>query len=87
MNILQCDRYGVVGAVLTLLPRNSVQRMQELTYFALHIVKTLLQFVGDSMEQASSRLSDVVVLTDDQRILEVVQSAGHNAAMTSERCA
>lgn len=32
-------------------------------------------------------LSDVVVLTDDQRIFDVVKAAGHSVAMTSENCA
>ena len=32
-------------------------------------------------------LSDVVVLTDDQRIFDVVTKAGYHVAMTSENCA
>ena len=32
-------------------------------------------------------LHDVVVLTDDERILKVVNNAGYKAVMTSERCA
>lgn len=32
-------------------------------------------------------LSDVVVLTDDQRIFDVVSNAGYNVEMTSEHCA
>ncbi len=32
-------------------------------------------------------LTDVVVLTDDPRIIEVVEAAGHHAVMTSEHCA
>lgn len=32
-------------------------------------------------------LSNVVVLTDDQRIFDVVTDAGYNVAMTSENCA
>ena len=35
----------------------------------------------------SSALSEVVVLTDDQRIFEVVNNAGYRASMTSENCA
>ncbi len=35
----------------------------------------------------STTLSDVVVLTDDQRIYDVISAAGHNVAMTSESCA
>ena len=44
----------------------------------LHVVEKTLQ---------SKMLSDVVVLTDDQRIYDVVSAAGHNVAMTSESCA
>ncbi len=41
------------------------------------------------VEKASlcTMLSDVVVLTDDQRIFDIVKSAGHHVAMTSENCA
>ncbi len=35
----------------------------------------------------SSALSDVVVLTDDQRIFDVVDAAGYTVSMTSENCA
>jgi 3-deoxy-manno-octulosonate cytidylyltransferase (CMP-KDO synthetase) len=35
----------------------------------------------------SSALTDVTVLTDDQRIFDVVSSAGHNVSMTSTNCA
>lgn len=34
----------------------------------------------------ASTLSTVVVLTDDQRIFDVVEAAGYNVAMTSENC-
>ncbi len=34
----------------------------------------------------SSALTDVIVLTDDQRIFDVVSSAGHNVSMTSADC-
>ena len=44
----------------------------------LHVVEKAKQ---------SSALSDVVVLTDDQRIFDVISSAGHNVTMTSENCA
>lgn len=44
----------------------------------LHVVEKAIQALS---------LSDVVVLTDDQRIFDVVQSAGYNAALTSENCA
>jgi 3-deoxy-manno-octulosonate cytidylyltransferase (CMP-KDO synthetase) len=33
------------------------------------------------------KLSDVVVLTDDQRIFDVITDAGYNVVMTSESCA
>ena len=35
----------------------------------------------------SSALNDVIVLTDDQRIFDIVSSAGHNVSMTSSDCA
>ena len=35
----------------------------------------------------SSTLDDVVVLTDDQRIVDTVQSAGHSVVLTSKSCA
>ena len=35
----------------------------------------------------SSTLTDIVVLTDDQRIYDVVSSAGYDVCMTSENCA
>ncbi len=35
----------------------------------------------------SSALSEVVVLTDDQRIFDVVNNAGYRVSMTSENCA
>ena len=35
----------------------------------------------------SSALNDVIVLTDDQRIFDIVSSAGHNVSMTSADCA
>jgi len=37
--------------------------------------------------KCSSTLTDVVVLTDDQRIFDVVSSACHNVCMTSTSCA
>jgi len=36
---------------------------------------------------SATTLSDVVVLTDDQRIFDTVKSAGYNVVMTSEHCA
>ena len=42
--------------------------------------------VVEKAMQAKS-LHDVVVLTDDERILNTVNSAGYKAVMTSERCA
>ena len=44
----------------------------------LHVVERAKQ---------SSALSDVVVLTDDQRIFDVVNNAGYSVTMTSENCA
>lgn len=56
--------------------------------------KPLSDIVGKPMilhvvEKAklASTLSDVVVLTDDQRIFDVVTAAGHSVAMTSKNCA
>ena len=48
--------------------------------------KPMIIHVVEKAKQATS-LSEVVVLTDDQRILDVVLSAGYSAAMTSESCA
>lgn len=42
--------------------------------------------VVEKAKQAKS-LQDVVVLTDDERILNVVLGAGHKAVMTSTQCA
>ncbi len=44
----------------------------------LHVVEKTLQ---------CSSLAEVFVLTDDQRIFDVVNNAGYNVAMTSENCA
>jgi 3-deoxy-D-manno-octulosonate cytidylyltransferase len=44
----------------------------------LHVVERALQ---------AATLSDVVVLTDDQRIYDTVNTAGYSVAMTSENCA
>ena len=56
--------------------------------------KPLCDIAGKPMilhvvEKASlcTTLSDIVVLTDDQRIFDVVTEAGFNVAMTSENCA
>jgi len=56
--------------------------------------KPLCDIAGKPMilrvvEKASlcSTLSDIVVLTDDRRIFDVVTEAGYHAAMTSEDCA
>ena len=46
----------------------------------------MILHVAEKAKQ-SSALSDVVVLTDDQRIYDVISSAGHNVTMTSENCA
>ena len=48
--------------------------------------KAMIIHVVEKAKQADS-LSDVIVLTDDQRIFDAVTAAGHNAAMTSENCA
>jgi len=48
--------------------------------------KPMILHVVEKAKRAKS-LSDVTVLTDDQRIFEVVSSAGHSVAMTSENCA
>lgn len=42
--------------------------------------------VVEKAKQATM-LSDVIVLTDDQRIFDAVNTAGHDAVMTSENCA
>jgi len=44
----------------------------------IHVLERALQ---------AATLSDVIVLTDDQRIFDVVNNAGYSAAMTSESCA
>ena len=44
----------------------------------IHVLERALQ---------AATLSDVIVLTDDQRIFDVVDDAGYSAAMTSENCA
>lgn len=48
--------------------------------------KPMILHVVEKAKQAST-LSDVVVLTDDQRIFDVVTAAGHSVTMTSESCA
>ncbi len=48
--------------------------------------KAMILHVAEKASQAST-LSDVVVLTDDQRIYDTVQSAGYKAVITSESCA
>ena len=56
--------------------------------------KPLCDIAGKPMilhvvEKASlcSTLSDVFVLTDDQRIFDIISAAGHKVCMTSENCA
>jgi 3-deoxy-manno-octulosonate cytidylyltransferase (CMP-KDO synthetase) len=44
----------------------------------IHVVERALQ---------AATLSDVIVLTDDQRIYDTVNNAGYSVAMTSEDCA
>lgn len=48
--------------------------------------KPMILHVVEKAKQATM-LSDVVVLTDDQRIADIVAQAGHNVIMTSENCA
>lgn len=48
--------------------------------------RAMILHVVERAKQAT-KLDDVVVLTDDQRIVDVVQSAGHSVALTSEHCA
>lgn len=48
--------------------------------------KPMILHVVERAKQAK-RLSDVVVLTDDERIFNTVTAAGHRAAMTSPACA
>lgn len=48
--------------------------------------KAMILHVIEKASQAKT-LSDVVVLTDDQRIFDAVNTAGYRAAMTSESCA
>jgi len=48
--------------------------------------KPMILRVAERARQAST-LSDVVVLTDDQRIFDVIKAAGYKVAMTSENCA
>lgn len=47
--------------------------------------KPLILHVIERAKQ-SKKLSDIVVLTDDQRIFNVVQKAGHAVVMTSTQC-
>ena len=44
----------------------------------IHVLERALQ---------AATLSDVIVLTDDPRIYDVVNNAGYSVAMTSENCA
>jgi len=48
--------------------------------------KPMILHVVERAKQAKT-LSDVVVLTEDQRILETVSNAGYQAVLTSESCA
>jgi len=48
--------------------------------------KPMILHVVEKTRQCSS-LADVFVLTDDQRIFDVVNNAGYSVAMTSEDCA
>ncbi len=48
--------------------------------------KAMIIHVVEKAKQACT-LSDVIVLTDDQRIFDAVTQAGHSVVMTSEDCA
>lgn len=48
--------------------------------------KAMILHVAEKALQAST-LTDVVTLTDDQRIFDVVSSAGYKVSMTAEHCA
>lgn len=48
--------------------------------------KAMILHVADKARSATT-LTDVVVLTDDQRIFDTVNAAGHSAVMTSAQCA
>jgi 3-deoxy-manno-octulosonate cytidylyltransferase (CMP-KDO synthetase) len=48
--------------------------------------KPMILHVVERAKQ-SLTLTDVTVLTDDQRIFDVVNDAGHNVSMTSTTCA
>ena len=48
--------------------------------------KPMILHVVEKTKQCST-LSDVIVLTDDQRIFDAVSNAGHHVCMTSESCA
>jgi len=48
--------------------------------------KPMVLHIVEKAKQAKS-LQDVIVLTDDERILKVVLEAGHKAIMTSPQCA
>jgi len=48
--------------------------------------KPMILHVADKAKQCAT-LSDVFVLTDDQRIYDVVNNSAYNVAMTSENCA
>lgn len=48
--------------------------------------KPMILHVVEKTKQCTT-LSDVFVLTDDQRIFDTVVTAGHSACMTSESCA
>lgn len=48
--------------------------------------KPMIQHVAERASQCN-RLDDVVVLTDDQRIVDVIEATGMQVAMTSQDCA
>ncbi len=48
--------------------------------------KPMILHVVERAKQ-SLALTDIIVLTDDQRIFDVIEAAGYNASMTSKNCA
>jgi 3-deoxy-manno-octulosonate cytidylyltransferase (CMP-KDO synthetase) len=48
--------------------------------------KAMVLHIVEKAKQAK-KLDDVVVLTDDERILDAVKAAGHQAVLTSQDCA
>jgi len=75
-------KYRIIGCVparyaSTRLPGKPLQEINGKPMI-IHVVERALQ---------AATLSDVIVLTDDQRIYEAVNAAGYSVAMTSADCA